>query len=547
LLGVRRELEIAPNADLTFDPGSLRFESQDFIDGQTIYIHAVARNIGGRDSGEAVVEAFKGEHQLEKNRIKPNYESKPVKIPPLKPGESVPVTLRWDDNHIAGTPTVEVWVNRDGAVPESDRDNNVIRKDVLVHPPSNFFIQDGTLRAEPALARPGQTVRLSGAVGADHPSDFSRIPLTFFSGNDQRGLKPMGPSLVHEDTSPTLGFPFEREATVSPEAHRFAVEVNVDHPVSESWVDDNRAETVVDLLVDADSLKADDGSFDLMPALEAGSLIGVRLTPAGDLSCGDLNAYPKTHYELTPDCLTGDFTTSATEDSQTDNRWLAVQHRVEASPEEDAPPLQISVPFPDMPATSYNVFLWVETNKVYYGKPATRVRVQLPGQPEMREFDFTDDVLPWNNLRYYVGRAAKEGDRLSFTVAQGEKTAWTVLRGCDVTPLTGTYLSPVIDRGRESRTRLRFSAEEVKPPGTDTAYAYRYGSLGEDGRPEWQDWTAFSLDEKGRSKALECKGRLLQWRVYLMAGVQGAPHVKSMRFQPDPSVSATRQARRPAP
>jgi hypothetical protein len=412
LLTVDRVVQVDPHSDLEFVAGSIRFDSKEFIDGQTIYIDAELKNIGGRESKPTFVEAYKGTEIIENNRISSAFKQNQVEIPSLKPGATHHVRIRWDDFHIVGTHNVRLFVNADKKIPENDYENNWIDGEVTIHPHGNIFIVGGKLNATPSIARVGDKIRLDAVIKSDRNQDLSDMRVALFGGKDFRSAEMIGQPTTPAKKGQTE-VPVSFEVELREDMHVFALEANYKRLIAETMPDDNRAEAMVNLLMPLESFKRDSGGYELLKNAPAGQMRSVRIDPSGGLAVTDFSGNRGESHPMAPNILRGSIATREDASSLKDNKWLLTEGRVEASPDEQAPPLKVTVPVPQVPAKAFEVFLSVETNVNYRNRgPASLVEVQLPGQEEMAEFDFATVDTPWRLMRYSTRAGTGTGKHL---------------------------------------------------------------------------------------------------------------------------------------
>ena len=522
LLRITREIQIEPHADLIFVPGSIKFKSKEFIDGQTVFISAEVKNQGGRESQPCIVDGYKGAERIAKNKVKTSFGDEKQTIPALKPGEVAPVILRWDDLHAAGIQTIRLWVNGDKAIPENNYENNWIEENVTIKTMPNIYVAKAGLIAMPAIARPGQKVKLTSEIDCDREQDLSEMRVAILSGNNRDYLKINGDPLQPAMSAATK-IPVQTEAQVDAEHHFFAVEANYKRLIAETIIDDNRAETAVDLLVKLRDLRKDDQSYDLLSHATSGRMEGVRLAPDGTMTCRDFADFTASSFDVTSGTLHGAFLNKNNEKMYADNLWAIRDRVLEAAPEENASSVTLSVPHPSPIARAYDVYLRTRTIANYRDrKAATKLCVRLPGE-RMQEYDFTNDVLPWNSIRYSIGRAPRVANSFDLIFSHPASNAWAAVEGVDLVPLVGTYLSPCIDVDDMKGQPFYLGANVDTPDGSAINFSARFGRLDGKGGVQWQDWHNVNIKD-----SIIPNDSIMQVRAELIASITASPSIRSL-------------------
>lgn len=527
VLTADRIVQIDPHSDLEFVAGSIRFDSKEFIDGQTIYIDADVKNIGGRQSQPSTVEAYKGTERIEENRIMSSFGTKYVDVPALKPGATHHVRLRWDHLHTVGTHKIRLLVNPDQVIPENDFDNNWIDGQVTIHPLGNIFVVDRKLTASPSIAKPGEKVRLDARIRSDKKQDLSEMRVALFAGRDVKSQKmignPIRPAKGAQDEIPVTF-----EVVAERDSHTFAIDANYRRLVAETVPDDNRAQATINLLLPLDDLKKSGTAYDLLPDVEAGQMQSVRIGPSGGLTCDDFSSASGRSHPMAPNLINGQYTTREGQATLTDGKWLLTDGRVESSPREGAPPLTVTVPPPDVPAKAYNVFATIETNVNYRNEgPASQIEIKLPGADSPETFDFFE-AKPWNQMRYAIGRAASTGKALQFEIGHPKGKYWTVLHKLELVPLTGIFSSPLIDLSSVKQgAKIHVLTKATVPDDAGVKFQVIFGAIDAQGMPQWTEWQ----DIASNDATIPVTGNLMQIRAYLMAGMRGVPVVDQLGFE----------------
>jgi predicted transcriptional regulator len=170
----------SPGPDLTLDPPAviigesknITFSIEEPNEGESVLINSTVTN-NGDESANATVAFYDG-HPDENDLI----DSVTVVV---EPGLSVPVSIQWntsgeDEDHV-----IFVVVDPEDTVNETDEDNNIVLRDIVVNqiPIANA--------GEDLLAFVGQPVILNGSGSYDSPLDMDILNYTWEFGDGTKG------------------------------------------------------------------------------------------------------------------------------------------------------------------------------------------------------------------------------------------------------------------------------------------------------------------------------------------------------------------------
>ncbi|HKZ63576.1 MAG TPA: CARDB domain-containing protein [Thermoplasmata archaeon] len=126
-------------ADLSITSSGIRSSDGTPLEGEVVTISADVHNIGGTVASNVTVEIWHDD-------IDWSYLIGTDVIPIVPPGGTETVSVEWDTTGQPGGNTIEVVVDPDNAIPESDEGNNAASRDIFVGepPPPSLFVQAWT-------------------------------------------------------------------------------------------------------------------------------------------------------------------------------------------------------------------------------------------------------------------------------------------------------------------------------------------------------------------------------------------------------------------
>jgi len=528
--------------DLAVVPDSLRFISEGFMNGETVFAEATVRNDGGIPSGEFRVGLFSEVPWVRENLLDAAQGQRGKLEPTLAPGESRTVRTRWDGVQTRGIHNIYFVVNVDKRIAETSLTNNLTMAQLRVNPhPDLVWI--GPLTVTPASPERGDQVMLTGTLHNDGKLPMSGVNVTakLISGLAAGTVEASGSIQVDLD-------PGERREIVMPlQAPTFAnkavLEANGDKRVPELDFGNNTAEADIWMPVQASELVAEGD--------------GKRLSYTGVLARGvarDLFIRPDGSLFPTPSVLATtvfqriekDYAKrlSAPDnrqlDASRDNAWTVESGILEAHPGENAEPLRLAVPAGTGRKGLHMVRVRTRNERDYQGFPASAFR--LRAEQEMDYRDYT--LVPTEDRESSV----KTSDLGVFDLVDGvfdvivddpaDTSVWSTIFGFEFTPVTGDYTAPALDL---SSLRARYAssstwglhAEASMPDGSELRAWWRIAKRDADGALSWGEWQAIEgiLADDGAPLPFG-DASLLQWRLEAAYVPGSPPEIRNLSLVP---------------
>ncbi|MCX7767179.1 MAG: hypothetical protein N2246_10790, partial [Candidatus Sumerlaeia bacterium] len=117
----RHIIKVNKYADLIVVPDSMKFSRQNYLNGDTIRVEALIKNIGDITANNIEVAGYANRPLMAVNLISPTFSENPIKIiDELKPGEERAVAFRWDRFGTPGTIPIFIVVNPAKKITEND-------------------------------------------------------------------------------------------------------------------------------------------------------------------------------------------------------------------------------------------------------------------------------------------------------------------------------------------------------------------------------------------------------------------------------------------
>ncbi|MFH0795140.1 MAG: C25 family cysteine peptidase, partial [bacterium] len=358
-------------ADLRIVPQSVKFDSANFRDGETVFIHAEVENVGKKAASEFAVEAYQNRPWDEYQKIGPFYAGRTVTIPYLGPGKRKSVTLRWDGYSITGKHSIFVVANSDKRVYETDLDNNVGLGMVEIAPLANLVLDSDSFAAESDLIAEGDELPVMLTIRTDGTPSFHKVPVVMDQGNARRGLDVESGSAILPEVPGDKTLTIEVPWKVQRLCNLFEVRINPHADFPEANNLDNSAVFARDYMVRLGELRdlqfRSTDTLSYQPLLDAGRFTNVEIAPDYHLEPTDYSTLPGHDLVFDPSWVVNPQPPSPEgSDPKRDNRWETDKQLLRASPFETPPTIRLRIPVPlEDRTTFYDVYVSVPSVRDY--------------------------------------------------------------------------------------------------------------------------------------------------------------------------------------
>ncbi len=521
--------------DLTVDPESIKFHSDQFLNGETIFITATVKNIGGRAAEDFLVEAFEN---IPWDRAKVAacfYHAPNVRIDRLGPGEETEVTIRWDRFGLPGDYTVYVIANSTKTLKEADYTNNLASRMVHIKMQGNIEIAMQDVQTSSKAIGRGDEVTISYTIRNSSDIDLGPFEVIMEEQAPNERKRPYGSPIeikllkAHEEITQSVLWKIDRYKNV------FSVLANSDKEIDELNYGDNSIDIVFDYICglhDLDPVGKE--QYSCRTLFPMGRKEMVQINPALEIYPSSLRNASGHLIDVDPKYASHYEVPTATEaDPLHDNIWYFATRWLESSPYENAEPITLSIPLPEEDQTSvYDVYICVQTNRNYKGYRASKIRLKIEDEKDFQLHNYTDDKLPWKTVKYYLGRYDVHDHYFDVTIDDVEDNYFTIVNHFEFVPVKAKFTSPIVDLGRIKKrgVGLAFRADETRPPGTAVRYRVRFGTVKRKD-VSWQPWEELPLNGKGESAELLPKGQLVQWEAELFLSPTQYPVIKDFQME----------------
>jgi len=520
--------------DLTVDPESIKFHSNQFLNGETIFITATVRNIGSRAAEGFLVEAFESV-PWDRTKIASSFYHAPnLYIDRLGPGEETEMTIRWDRFGLPGDYTVYVIANSTKTIKEADYANNMASRMVHIKKQGNIEIALQDVQTSSKAIRRGDEVNITYTIRNTGDLDVGPFEVIMEEQAPNERKRPYGPPIeiklikAHEEITQSVLWKIDSYKNV------FSVSANAEKEIDELNYGDNSIDIVFDYICglhDLDPVGKE--QYSCRTLFPLGRKEMVQVNPALEVYPTSLRNASGHVIDVDPRYAPRYEAPTATEaDPLHDNRWHFATKWLESSPYENAQPITLSIPLPEEDQTSlYDVYIYVQTNRNYKGYQASKIRLKIEDEKDFQLYSYIDDKLPWKTVKYYLGRYDVHDHYFDVTIDDVEDNYWTVVHHFSFVPVKAKFTSPIVDLGRIKKrsVRLAFRAYETRPPGTAVRYRVRFGTVKGKG-VSWQPWEQVPLNEKRESAELPPKGQLVQWEAELFLSPTQYPVIKDFHI-----------------
>lgn len=177
--------------DIAIDPASIRVSPPHLVEGATVFVDATVTNAGMVESAACIAGLFAEDDAEMRTPLTSMADRVDIEIPPLAPGESRPIRLRWDPMANLGTRSVVLALDTRRALLESDRANN--RVAVPLDIKSKWRLEPRGITFAPHDA---SSVRLVARVANVGQTDARRVAVFFYADEEQIPANLVGEKVV---------------------------------------------------------------------------------------------------------------------------------------------------------------------------------------------------------------------------------------------------------------------------------------------------------------------------------------------------------------
>lgn len=521
-------------ADLMVDPQSIKLDSNQFLNGETIYISATVRNIGGRAAKNFLVEAFEDIPWDRAKVASSFYHSPNVYIDNLGPGEETEVTIRWDRFGMPGDYTVYVIANSTKTVKETNYANNMASHVVHIRKQGNIKVALEDVQTSRKAIRRGDEVAISYTIRNTSDLDLGPFEVVLEEQAPNEHKEPYGLPIeielikAHEEITRSVLWKIDRHKNI------FSISANPGKEMDELDYSDDSVDIVFDYvggLHDLDPVGKDQYSYRTL--FPMGRKEMVQVSPALEIYPTSLRDATGLVIDVDPKYAPRYEVSDAPEQDQLrDDKWRFETRWLESSPYENPEPITLSIPLPEEDQTTvYDVYIHVQTNQNFKGYRASKLRLKIEDEKDFQNYDYTNDIWPWKTVRYYLGRYDLHDNYFDVTIDDVDDNYWTIVNHFEFVPAKAKFTSPIIDLGDMAKrgVRLAFRPEEIRPPGTAVRYRIRFGAAKASG-VSWEPWQELNVVENQGSAELAPQGQLAQWEAELFLSPTRYPLIKDFQI-----------------
>ena len=538
ILRTIRVFEVRESMDLMIVPGSVSFQSKNFRTGETIFINAVVRNSGGQAAENFTVEAYRDAPWDARNLVRPFFHDEGARIHKLKPGEEVPVQLRWD--HFGSPEEVELFVvaNSSRNIKEKNYYNNYVSKTVELLPHTNLVIDKKDVRFSQDYIAKGDEIKVNFAVSNQADLAAGTFDIHF----EEKGVnsdwspccEPLRVGGIATGESIELSTTWKIEPRNGNYQNNFRIVVNPNHLIQENYRHDNHVEYQFDVLDHYQHLQTSGRSAkSFRNSFKNGYMNLLSVNPLSQLIPADYVDADGILFNIKEAYILGDYEDEVTETSNDrDNKWHIREQWLVSSPWEDAPSLSFAFPVPEDAGTNLcDVYLHVQTKNNVKGFNASKLQLKVENEQVFKTYDFSQDPKPYATQRYKIGRYDLVDGFLDITIDDVEERFWSIIHNVEIVPLKSSFRSVILELPRKFPGRnfnLTFLDETFDRARID--YWYRFGEPSDSGGFEWTDWIAVDGSREPENKPV-VESRYMQWKSELYGWKDKKPFIKDVQLE----------------
>ncbi|MCX7017585.1 MAG: C25 family cysteine peptidase [Candidatus Sumerlaeota bacterium] len=499
--------------DIDIVPGSVWADvpSSGGITRTSVFVHAQLRNLGDATAARIPVNLLIGDPVNGNEAVSLN-DSTTNQVEEIKPGETRPIIVRWEDNTKPGEQRLWLAVNRQRSIRESRYDNNT-----AAVPPfqlrqlGNFLFT--SFETSPTAARADGRLGLSMTVQND--GDEARGPLDV-----EFGLKnPMtGEIRSHRRIIPRIGPHSEASVTtelaMKPNLNYAYATVNASRELEELNTDDNTTQTpllVVHSLTDLALLK--DGTCSFRPLFDGCETCNMEFLPGGVLRSQDQFTSSSGLIPIDPSYYVSGRVTheSSNTTAASDNRWTLRPWQLEAAAAENAGEVRLRIPGgEETSGIEHEVKAVVLSGSNYNGRRVGQFEARVGQSGAFHLVDAPMSGSAPGEQCVSLGRQTLPGGVLDVTVRPTTGAA-AIITAFELLPIEHSVVSPAIELPGEFAGRRAFFTVDTNSTSTALiAFARRYGAWNEHGGINWNEWLDMPAGSVASAGGQE---RLVQWKL----------------------------------
>ncbi|MBN1902767.1 hypothetical protein JW926_15690 [Candidatus Sumerlaeota bacterium] len=529
-----KSVDVKLPADLIIVPDSIHFESENFRTGETVFINARVKNVGGIPSERFVVQAFRDKPWNAAKILKPFFPMDSQKFDKLDPSEEQKVNLRWDYAQRAETLTVFVVANSNQTAKEQRFDNNVAEATLTINSHTNLKIDRDKASFSRNYVKKGDTMSLSFVVENDSDLKADGFDVSI----EQWGInldpvpccEPIRVSGLEPHTAVTLSAQWNAQ----PPLNNFRITANSSHLIQENLRNDNMLEFRFDVMENLRNLtSAGEGDiYSFKDHFLAGIPHELEINPILEIYSTDFMNANGDRLDIDAQFVTfGAPVSTNVSDMDRDNQWLVRNIWLASSPFENAPPISLSFPLPpEISTTLCDLYVYVHTNRDLNGYPASKVRLKIENEKTFKTWDLSTDIRYYTTVRYYLGRYDLLDSFLDVAIDDVEERYWSVVNHFEVVPIYSRYHSPIIEIPKNvAGPSFALTFDSVIPQYSTMDFSIRRGSMNRSGELQWEQWKP--IDTANPEPWFKLESRYLQWKAEFYPWMNTKPALKDARIQ----------------
>ncbi len=517
------DVNMAARFELRVVPGSVQTERRDYLEGETVFVTGEISNVGGEIDRPTRVTLYTNVPWSTSHIATSLLESKAhVHLdPPLLPGESRKVRMRWDPP--PNTPaqnTLHLIVNDDREIPEDRFSNNVESVEVNFRRLPNLAVRDVSVRPATRQIKVRDVVSLAVSVENDSELEFahSHLLTIFAEGMGQT------PVLIHREHLRALA-PGERaeiEASWAADGKRdrLVATVNAEKEYGESTDQDNSQSVRLHYVVPEIQLTSDEGIVSFAGIFTSGVHESTVLNSTQAITMAQV---PEISHPLSfsNEFINGNPLPETRKNATDDNLMMIIDGGLTWFPTERPEPASFSFPLPEDDGTViYDVYFQQLRDQRIDGALTNSYLWTVEDRSGEMSGSQRFETHPW------MGRFRISDERLDVKIAPSDTSSYNSILGIEVRPVTGRYSSPwIIVDGFKKRL---FATRDRTPGDTSVQYEYRMAT-GSAESPRFEEWRPIANSDMIPAMP---EATFFQWRALLIGDISDYPMLFDVKLTP---------------
>lgn len=527
-----RVFEVIKPMDIIVVPGSVTFESEHFLSGETVFIDAIVKNTGGILARDFIVEAYRDEPLKKHKALETFFFSTPQKIDLLRPGREKKVRIRWDKAQRAEKVEIYVVANSGRKFEELDFDNNIAHATLTIKEHTNLKIDPDKVQIPINVIRKGDQVKVDFVVENDSKLQAGVFDIAFEDWGINKRWETCSDPIRVAGLEPGKSIDLSTRWDYRSGRNHFRITVNPSFILQENKRDDNEAEfsfPIVDYLPNLQ--KTSSNTYSFHNVFMSGKTSELYIDPLPHISPTQFEGAGGLRYDVSDKqyIVEGAPVKHPDLGENRNDQWTLLDIWLASSPMEDVDPITYSLPLPEESDTTMcDVYIYCQTIQDYFNFPASKVRVKIENEQSFFTYDFTRVNSPYTTRKYLLGRYDTVDKFLDITIDDVPERVWTIVNHIEIVPIHASYESVVLEVPGYLR-KNRFSCEfnDIKPYKTRIEYTYRFATQTEEGRFQFGEWKPYNIDE---NDSIPLETRYLQWRADFFGWEQLKPLLKDARI-----------------